>query len=240
MFLGDIHLDTNTKGLCRTQEITDILCNIRDEFIKGEYDMLIQLGDVFTPRNNKIPYYIHVLDRIFNSFSTRGLVRSIVGNHDVVDMDYTFLKYPVSSLLPLERQGITISTIESEDINEDWEVIYLPYMLNSFTKTVYGVTAQENIDNETNYIIKNSRANNIIVCSHLNVEGATIGQEQEIPRGSDLYLPECCIKSDKVKYIFNGHYHKKQQIGKIYMPGSVVRLDMGEKNNDTGYFMLEI
>lgn len=234
MVVGDLHLDSNVKGLSRTEEIKEVLYSLRDKFYNENYDCMIQLGDVFTPKNNKIPYYLYILSEWLRGIDHRYV---LVGNHDVIDYDYNIVHTPICSQLSISGCINFPMTIWNNDC--DYTFLFLPYLLNSFAKKQYSGKSAQDVLNERaeNAIEKNK---NIIVFSHLNVVGATIGQEQEIPRGSDLYLPECCVESDKVKYIFNGHYHKNQEIGKIHMPGCVIRLDMGEKDNINGYYTLEL
>jgi DNA repair exonuclease SbcCD nuclease subunit len=63
-------------------------------------------------------------------------------------------------------------------------------------------------------------------------------------RGSHEDFPEIFKTSDKISYIFNGHYHKSQIIetskNSIIVTGSVIVNDFGERNDNKHFFHLQV
>jgi DNA repair exonuclease SbcCD nuclease subunit len=80
-----------------------------------------------------------------------------------------------------------------------------------------------------------------VVLGHLQVEGALLGSETlDMPRGRDVRFPVEAVKLLPRRFCLNGHYHKRQQVGEVFMPGSLERLSFGEEQNQPGCAIVEV
>jgi DNA repair exonuclease SbcCD nuclease subunit len=77
------------------------------------------------------------------------------------------------------------------------------------------------------------------VFSHLDVHGATTGTEGAFLVGGSLQIP-IKVTARMQCPIVNGHIHKRQRVGRIEIPGSLVPTDFGDRDGDKGYATLEV
>jgi len=68
-----------------------------------------------------------------------------------------------------------------------------------------------------------------VAFTHLNVEGAKLGDQEWIYRGGDHDLPD--LLQEHAEMIVNGHIHKQQRVGNVHMLGAAQRLRFSERNN---------
>jgi len=77
------------------------------------------------------------------------------------------------------------------------------------------------------------------VFSHLSCDGATTGTEGAFLVGGDLQIPKQIAKRLQCP-IVNGHIHKRQRVGQIDIPGSLVPTDFGDRDGNKGFVTLEV
>jgi len=59
-----------------------------------------------------------------------------------------------------------------------------------------------------------------------------------MPRGRGIPLPLEQLRGAKA--IFNGHFHRRQKIGPVWIPGSLARLTFCEEKHEPGYLVAEV
>ena len=73
--------------------------------------------------------------------------------------------------------------------------------------------------------------------------GAEDGSEiQDFPRGREVVFPTDALLSrfgDRCM-LFNGHYHRRQIVCGVRMPGALGRLGFGEVGNPAGVLIVEV
>lgn len=75
---------------------------------------------------------------------------------------------------------------------------------------------------------------------HLQVEGAKLGSETyDMPRGRDVAFPVEAVKLFPNRTCFNGHYHLRQLVGEVLVPGALERLTFDEESNVPGFLVVE-
>ncbi len=82
-----------------------------------------------------------------------------------------------------------------------------------------------------------------VLAMHGTVAGATVGVERGMTLGQDLVLPRSTIVQPGIDYIALGHIHRHQSLGEhppIVYPGSIERLDFGERDEDKGCVLVEL
>jgi hypothetical protein len=83
----------------------------------------------------------------------------------------------------------------------------------------------------------------VLVFGHLNVIGADDGSETEdFPRGREVVFPTDALlaKWGDRCLLFNGHYHRRQVVRGVRMPGALGRLGFGEVGNPAGVLIVEV
>lgn len=80
-----------------------------------------------------------------------------------------------------------------------------------------------------------------VFLGHLQLEGAKLGSETvDMPRGRHVAFPTDAVKRYERRLCFNGHYHQRQKIGEVIVPGSLQRLSFGEESNSPGFLVVEV
>jgi DNA repair exonuclease SbcCD nuclease subunit len=76
---------------------------------------------------------------------------------------------------------------------------------------------------------------------HLVISGAEMGSESiDMARGSDVVYPISELTAGRVTLMFNGHYHKRQEVSGVVMPGTLERLRFDEETNQPGWLVLDV
>jgi exonuclease SbcD len=82
-----------------------------------------------------------------------------------------------------------------------------------------------------------------VLAFHGSVDGATLGSERSITLGTDLALPRSSLTQPGIDYVALGHIHRHQALGgapPIVYPGSIERVDFGERNEPKGCVIVEL
>jgi exonuclease SbcD len=82
-----------------------------------------------------------------------------------------------------------------------------------------------------------------ILTMHGTIDGATLGAEQNLTLGQEFVLPRSIVSHQRLDYVAMGHIHKHQSLGThlpIVYPGSIERVDFGERREDKGCVLVEL
>jgi exonuclease SbcD len=82
-----------------------------------------------------------------------------------------------------------------------------------------------------------------VLAFHGTVDGAVYGAERAITLGQDLVLSRTTLAQPGVDYVALGHIHKHQVLGQqppMVYPGSIDRIDFGEREEDKGVVIVEL
>ncbi len=82
-----------------------------------------------------------------------------------------------------------------------------------------------------------------ILTLHGTLDGAQVGAERSITLGQDLTLSRSVVSHAAIDYVALGHIHKHQSLGEhppIVYPGSIERIDFGERQEDKGCVLVEL
>jgi exonuclease SbcD len=82
-----------------------------------------------------------------------------------------------------------------------------------------------------------------ILTMHGTIDGATLGAEQNLTLGQEFVLPRSIVSHQCLDYVAMGHIHKHQALGTqppIVYPGSIERVDFGERREDKGCVLVEL
>jgi len=173
-------------------------------------DLFVMLGDLFETQEPS-PRAYAALFRLLGDVACPML--AVAGNHDY------------KAYAPLEE--VTY--------NSELKVAYSPIAVGvlgkHFLLLPYG-GEQKDIDSMVESVGGIDAA-----FAHLNMEGAELHEGMTSGVGG-LMLPG---QLKRVVYpVVNGHYHRRQHVGSVWMPGSLVPTDMGERGNERGWLELEL
>jgi exonuclease SbcD len=82
-----------------------------------------------------------------------------------------------------------------------------------------------------------------VLTIHGTIDGASYGVERSITLGQDLVLPRSVIAYSQIDYVAMGHIHRHQKLGEhppIVYPGSIERIDFGERDEEKGCVLVEL
>jgi exonuclease SbcD len=82
-----------------------------------------------------------------------------------------------------------------------------------------------------------------VLTIHGTIDGASYGAERSITLGQDLVLPRSVIAYSAIDYVAMGHIHRHQKLGEhppIVYPGSIERIDFGEREEQKGCVLVEL
>lgn len=227
--IGDTHLGRSLYNY----DLTDHIRKTLYEFIafcrRYEVTHAVHLGDVLDSSRPTLNVE-KILIQICNEFERSGIdFHILVGNHEVVSKQ-------IASALGIIR-SVNYHHIYLHDtpsrvaVTPDLDLVFLPFPSPQyFTKNGFYI--------EYSRILKSSA--NQIVFSHLNVDGAELGDQQWIYRGGDFVLPEKYLQGKNTKLIVSGHIHSKQIIGKKHLIlGASQRLRFSETLNSPAFALIK-
>lgn len=225
---SDWHGDATTAGVDRYEDVEFAATTVCEAAINLQADVFIHLGDISDPDPPRCWKAASLPIRIAAALKVAGIPSLwLTGNHDVLeDGEGSHVLSPLkASGLGYVLDGPGVSSVVP-----GLRILALPF-----------VARTHNYD--PMMVVKMSEGDRIdLVISHLNIEGIEPGSEtKEFSRGRDVFLPLAKISRawpDAV--ILNGHYHRPQTWNGVHIPGSLVRLTRGERENQPGYLMIEV
>lgn len=221
--IGDLHLGRSLYGY----SLSDSIRNSMWEFVsfckRYSVDTAIQLGDVF---DRPIPTEADrkLVAQWCNEFDRAKIPLFILGgNHEAMARESTpfalqYLKAGSQKSNPwIVDRPLVFQP--ADDCKLDVNLILLPFPSSG----IYDSATEYNEDVE--HALRRLDGSYTSVCfSHLNVTGASLGNQEFVYRGADYVLPDCITCTT-----IAGHIHTPQTIGnRIEVIGAADRLRFDE------------
>jgi len=229
---SDWHGDVTTHGIRRFPEIAEAVNATVDRAIEEDADAYVFLGDLCNPDSGSCVFRVV---RLAIEAETRLALRKIpsiwvAGNHDVIEDGSG-----ESALSPLRGLGDAMVTVceAPEELTlfgrnggPATRFVVLP-----FTPTTHPYDPAG--------FVRSIRGADVVLSHLTEISGVEPGEEaKEMPRGRGIRLPVEDLKGAKV--ILNGHFHRRQKYGPIWIPGSLARLTFCEERHDPGYLVVDV
>lgn len=266
LHFADAHIDIANYGQydlqtylpVRVMDFLHALDQIVNRAIEEQVDLVIFAGDAYKDRNPHPTFQREWGKRIIRLSKAKIPTILLVGNHDVspaagrahalqefatLDIPYIFLGERIHLFTP-EELGVPI------------QVITVPWLSRSAL-----IAHDESIGRAQNDVIEAlenramaaiaqliSQSNPdlpLILTAHTSIVGASFGSERAVMLGHELVLGNQFVMDKRLDYVALGHIHKHQNLNAgnnppIIYPGSIERIDFGEKNEEKGYVLATI
>lgn len=259
---GDWHLDARTAGLDRFEDLRAAV-NWTVEVAEREHvDLYVMLGDLCDPDTTRSHRAIGLATETAASLADRGIAQVwIAGNHDVIEDgtgSTTMAALAGWSRSRRYRSGMVRAPIDAGPLSvlgtndsSMFQVAEEPQHVPRFIGTTIDLlllpfTARAKAYEPAKIVERvqlSQGCTKVLVFGHLNVIGADDGSEvEDFPRGREVVFPTDTIlaKWGDRCMMFNGHYHRRQTVRGVRMPGALGRLGFGEVNNPAGVLLVEV
>jgi len=258
---GDWHLDARTAGFDRFEDLRAAVSWTVDIADREHVDLYVMLGDLCDPDTTRSHRSIGLACETAASLADRGIAQVwIAGNHDVIEDGSGsttmaalagwsrkrrfcpgHLQVPVTNDLP------PMLPFESRMFNVAEKPMHISRFMGTTNDVIlFPFTARVNAYDPVQFVERTSLSQGctkVLVFGHLNVIGADDGSETEdFPRGRDVVFPTDALlaKWGDRCLLFNGHYHRRQVVRGVRMPGALGRLGFGEVGNPAGVLIVEV
>jgi DNA repair exonuclease SbcCD nuclease subunit len=226
--VSDLHLDARTGGMSRHNDIEAALFDAVDS-ANAKSNLFICLGDVCNPDSGSCVFQcIRTLIEVTKRLHVPSLW--LAGNHDVIENGSG-----QTTLEPLKSLGDKVSVIDSPgwyaySATKPIGIFALPFTPYSHK---YDPKVQIQRDQHAPSSVQ-------LVMGHLNVKGAQPGDEEDMVRGREVWLPVPEIQTKWPQaMIINGHIHQRQTTpDQVHIPGSLERLRFDEERHRPGWLEL--
>jgi DNA repair exonuclease SbcCD nuclease subunit len=238
---SDWHSDASTAGLPRFDDVKAAIDKIVEAAVDNKVKLFLFLGDLCDPdsvrSHRAIAHSIDVAAELWMEHDIPS--RWLTGNHDVLEDgsgDHT--------LMAMKSTAKTVNAVDGS-FNERIAVYDAPRWedFRDFALVALPFTARKYAYSPVEYIKSVATTHDsVVIVGHLNIEGIGPGSEvTDMPRGRDVFFPvAACMEKWNHPILLNGHIHKAQKFGDIWIPGSPVRLTFGEESNSPGYLIVEV
>jgi DNA repair exonuclease SbcCD nuclease subunit len=238
---SDWHADHRTSGVDRFDDVAEAVAQTVKTAREEKVDLYLFTGDLCDP--DDVPRALKAVGlaiQVAIELASDGIESWwLRGNHCLIENgENRSVLTPLSALgSPLVKVFDTEyeETLPGRKVTERARTaILLPYPSAS---CAYDAAAF------VRSIVSGKDSDVALVAGHLQVEGATPGDETtEMARGRDVFFPfEAC---DPNWLLLAGHYHQAQVFErhgrKLHVPGSLVRLNHGEEKSEPRYTIWEI
>lgn len=258
---GDWHLDARTAGYDRFDDLrvaVDWTVELAD---RERVDLYVMLGDLCDPDTTRSHRAVGIACETAAKLADLGIAQAwIAGNHDVIE-DGTGgttmaalagwsrsrrfqpgkIRTPIASGIP------EMGPLEGRMCHVAEEPIHIPRYFGTTNDLVFfPFTARAKTYSPiafANTMRLSHGCTKVLVFGHLNVVGADDGSEvEDFPRGREVVFPvdELLAKWGDKCLLFNGHYHRRQTVRGVRMPGALGRLGFGEVGNPAGVLLVEV
>jgi predicted phosphodiesterase len=246
---GDWHLDARTAGFDRYEDLRDAVAWTVAVAETQHVDLYVMLGDLCDPDTTRSHRAVGLACETAASLSDRGIAQVwIAGNHDVIEDGtggttmaalagwsrrrgyYHCPPTPHNCAFIVAESPIHIGGI----LGTTNDLLVLPY------------TARAKAYDPVQFVERTQLSKGctkVLVFGHLNVIGADDGSETEdFPRGREVVFPTDALlaKWGDRCMLFHGHYHRRQTVRGVRMPGALGRLGFGEVGNPAGVLIVEV
>jgi len=229
-FTGDWHSENMDRTYLvngipnRELDMNNQIIKMRGILVEKKIDVLVVVGDIFHKSRIDGYYYSKVVDYLRMFMKKKIKVVIMPGNHDLTEsgssITKAFGKLKDVNLIIIEKAQFT-------NFGGNCNFLILPHEKKEVFKEYKSYT--EYVKN----IIKGHKEN-YIIAGHFQPLIAVPGSEENMFSGSTRYLDTSIFGDRK---IFCGHVHRSQNIGNIYIPGSIVRFDVNDSKNDKGIYL---
>lgn len=226
---GDWHGDAQTHGVRRFEDVREAAHATVDAAIAEGAIAYAFLGDLCDPDSGARTFrVIQLALEIAMRLKERSIASIwLAGNHDVIEDGSGD-----TTLSPLRALGGNVYVAES------------PSMLGvgsvRFWTLPFAATARHYDPEKAAKLIDGPRERNVVLGHLTEISGVEPGEETlEMPRGRGVRLPveelvpRACM-------IFNGHFHRRQKVGPVWLPGALARLTFCEEGHSPGFMVAEV
>ncbi len=261
---ADLHLGVETYGTIdsdtgfssRMLDILSSLDYLVDYAINNKIDMVVFCGDAYKDRSPN-PTQQRELAKRIKRLSQNGIATfMLTGNHDLPNAinrataTEIFDTLAVDNVHVTSKPGIhTISTpggkiqiiavpwlrrtnlMSREDVKNLDMASIVKKMEDIMTRVIMGYVEKLNPDIPA------------ILALHVWVKGAKIGTEKGSTIGREPEILVSNITRPELDYVALGHIHRRQELSQsppVVYPGSLVKLDFSDKDEDKGFYVIEI
>jgi DNA repair exonuclease SbcCD nuclease subunit len=183
---------------------------------KYKIDTVIHMGDMFDNRKSTDYWSIDWTKRVILEPLKKYKVHVILGNHDIFYKNTTKLNSPM--LLLNDYKNIKVYDKPSTVQVGGQDIFFIPWITPE--------SEQETLDS-----IRNTPAR--VAMGHLELSGFYVNQSTIQQHGMDK---EALNKFDKV---FSGHYHMRNDDGKIFYLGNPYQLYWSDYNDKRGFTIFD-
>jgi DNA repair exonuclease SbcCD nuclease subunit len=183
---------------------------------KYKIDTVIHMGDMFDNRKSTDYWSIDWTKRVILEPLKKYKVHVILGNHDIFYKNTTKLNSPM--LLLNDYKNIKVYDTPSTVQVGGQDIFFIPWITPE--------SEQETLDS-----IRNTPAR--VAMGHLELSGFYVNQSTIQQHGMDK---EALNKFDKV---FSGHYHMRNDDGKIFYLGNPYQLYWSDYNDKRGFTIFD-
>ncbi|NJK80677.1 MAG: exonuclease SbcCD subunit D [Chloroflexaceae bacterium] len=264
LHLADLHIGVENYGRLdpvsglhtRLKDYLDRLDEAMSFALDEGVHLVIIAGDIY---KNRLPNPTHQREfaRRIGRLREAGIpVFMITGNHDISPA--AGRAHSVEIFQALAVQGVMVAhkpRIECIETRAGRvQIIAVPWVSRQALLTrdeTQGLTISE-IDSllrqKMNAFIERSIREldptiPAVLTLHGTIDGATFGAERAITLGQDLVFARSLVAQPVLDYVALGHIHRHQSLGEhppIVYPGSIERIDFGEKDEDKGCVLVEL
>lgn len=235
---SDWHADATTAGLARYDDVERAAFETVDEAARQRCSHYLFLGDLTDPDEERWTRAVGLAVRVARALDERGISSYwLVGNHDVVEDGSG--AHTLSALAALGgdvRCRVLDRPRAGVFDGSGVDYVALPYVARS-----HAYDPERYVREEAPKVLAARRP--VVVLGHLCVAGVTPGSETEdMPRGREVFFPaDACRETfaDRGLLMLNGHYHRAQEHGGVWIPGSLERLTFGEVEHRPGWLVVE-
>jgi len=223
--LGDLHIGVRNNSIewasSQKEFLIDYFCREIDKAgFNPETDILIQEGDWFHNRehtNNRIwNDSLEIFSALSKKFK-RGIY-IILGNHDVYYKDNN----SIHSLKGIEKIFPNVHVFEKPEVltlNSTHRFLMLPW-----------IEDEHKISNTVSKYINRAE---FIVC-HADIKDFRLNKWVKLHSGLEANLLKNFTR------VYSGHIHIHQENGNVLYTGTPFELDRGDRNNEKGFYILEL
>lgn len=224
--IGDLHLGRSLYGYDMTFDVRRVMRSFFEYCQRTGIRTAVQLGDVFD-RPNPVEEHRKWFVQWCNEFE-RAKIRLfvLVGNHDAITRESVS-----SGLESIGAYSFKYVRIIDRPTYERG-LLFLPF------PSYCNYQSPEQWEHAVDRLVTEVK-HPTIVFSHLDIDGAKLGQQSYVYRGSAYKIPKAVIASKRVTRIFAGHIHKPQFVGdKIIVVGAAQRLRFDEAEDKRMFWLV--
>ena len=267
LHFADAHIDLARQGRhdpesglpLRVLDFLGALDTIIDAAMQEKVDMVIFAGDAYRDRTPAPTYQREWGKRIMRLSSAGIQTLLVVGNHDISPA--AGRAHTLQEFETLQVPNVHVISkpclLGPEDLNGlPVQVIGIPWVNRSGLAAALAGDGEETLDVTADLEsaltgIIEEFINNLdvelpaILTAHVTVQGAKYSSERSVMLGRDFTLAGSLVRDPRLDYVALGHIHQFQDLNEgaqppVIYPGSIERVDFGERNDKKTYVIAEM